>query len=1111
MDTRAPAVVAVVVTTGPAPRLEATLASLGEQDYAQLSVLVLANGESTGVEGLVARVLPSAFVRILDDNLGFAAAANEALGMVEGATFLCFCHDDVELTKDAVHQLVEEAFRSNAGIVSPKFVRPEDHTLLLHVGKSADRFGVMTERVEPGEVDQGQHDISRDVFVAPGGVTLVRADLFATLGGFDPAIVAMGEDLDLCWRAQVAGSRVVVAASAVVAHHELLANGLRALSAPVAGPGTPTMGGLVRRHRLATMLTCYRRTYLAAAVALLVVLELGEVAIALVGRDRERAHSIAGSWRWNLSKRRWLRSRRRALAAIRVLDDHEVRRLQVAGASRLTRFGTRLVHEGVDAARGTLGASRGAEPTAGDEPLDRTVGFGAAFSDDSSFDELDDLGHRGSRIHSRLLASRPAQALAAAVVAVCFMIGVRNLVAMHLPLVGRLAPLDSWWVTWRHYFATWSPAGVGSGAPGSPGFGVLGVAGTLVLGRMGILARIALVFSIPVGALGVWRLLGPIGSRRARLVGAFSYLLLALGPNLVAQGRLDGLAALAVVPFVVRRLLVTAGVHPFAIDDAPRVHVGLLDPAWRTTRRGQLVLLGALEAAVAALDPTVAVAVVVAAVGLFVGGAVVGDLRPRRLLGVALWSTLVAAVLLAPLTIDAFTAGTAGVGVFGAVAAPWSEPGLGALLRLSMGPFGTGPLAWLLPAAALLALLVGRRERLSAAAKFAGMGVASLLTAILVVRHLLGPFAPDVATLLVPYAIAVAALVGTGVAAFEQDVSRSKFGWRQLATAAALLAVAVGVIPFVQSLSTGRFGLPPYGFDSQLSLLAAPSQGGARTLWLGDPRALPLDSWTIEPGLAYATSTDGLPGEADLFAPPSGGAAGVLARDIKVAMRGDTVQLGRLLAAAGVTSVVVVSAMAPTLPGTQEPLATPLPGALLPALRRQRDLDAAPGGGTGVDEFSVTEAHGVIARRPQPLLPTASAASFDASRYWVPALSAGGWRGRVPSGTLLATLAPSDDFSATLDGRTLVRSSAYGWAESWRVPTAGTAQVELTAAPLNALLAAAVLVAWAAVVFGALGIDRLLRVRAALLRARREGPTAQVDAAPVPAVPPAPAGEGASA
>ena len=35
--------------------------------------------------------------------------------MVEGAAFYLLCHDDVALDPDAVHKLVEESFRSNAG------------------------------------------------------------------------------------------------------------------------------------------------------------------------------------------------------------------------------------------------------------------------------------------------------------------------------------------------------------------------------------------------------------------------------------------------------------------------------------------------------------------------------------------------------------------------------------------------------------------------------------------------------------------------------------------------------------------------------------------------------------------------------------------------------------------------------------------------------------------------------------------------------------------------------------------------------------------------------------------------------------------------------------
>ena len=216
MDARAPAVVAVVVTRDPGPWFDETLASLADQHYDELSVLVLVAGGEVDPTARVAAILPEAFVRQLHGDVGFGAAANEVIGMVEGAAFFLLCQDDCALTHGALQVMVEESYRSNAGIVTPKIVRWDDPGVLVHVGMSADKTGAVVERVQTGEVDHGQHDAVRDVFVAPTGCCLVRADLFVELGGYDSAMVAMGEDLDLSWRAQTAGARVVVAPDARV-------------------------------------------------------------------------------------------------------------------------------------------------------------------------------------------------------------------------------------------------------------------------------------------------------------------------------------------------------------------------------------------------------------------------------------------------------------------------------------------------------------------------------------------------------------------------------------------------------------------------------------------------------------------------------------------------------------------------------------------------------------------------------------------------------------------------------------------------------------------------------------------------------------------------------
>ncbi|HXY95154.1 MAG TPA: glycosyltransferase, partial [Acidimicrobiia bacterium] len=215
-----PPVVAVVITSDPGPSLDAALGALAAQDYPSLSVLVLDNGSRTDPTPQIAKAMPRAFVRRRpagdEDRVGFAAAANDALDAVEGAVFLLFCHDDVVPDPDAVRLLVEEAYRSNAGIVGPKFVDDAHPDLLVEVGMAVDHYGVPYSAIEPGEVDQEQHDAVRDVFFVSHEAMLVRTDLFHELGGFDPATFPGADDVDLCWRARLAGARVVVAPAARV-------------------------------------------------------------------------------------------------------------------------------------------------------------------------------------------------------------------------------------------------------------------------------------------------------------------------------------------------------------------------------------------------------------------------------------------------------------------------------------------------------------------------------------------------------------------------------------------------------------------------------------------------------------------------------------------------------------------------------------------------------------------------------------------------------------------------------------------------------------------------------------------------------------------------------
>src|SRR5215217_1655093 len=118
----APPVVAVMVVRDPGPSFEEALSALAQQDYPALSILVVDANSAEDPTDRVAAAVPSAFVRRLHSDPGYAAAANEVLKVVKGASHLLFVHDDVAPAPDAVRLMLEAAYRGNAGIATPKLV-----------------------------------------------------------------------------------------------------------------------------------------------------------------------------------------------------------------------------------------------------------------------------------------------------------------------------------------------------------------------------------------------------------------------------------------------------------------------------------------------------------------------------------------------------------------------------------------------------------------------------------------------------------------------------------------------------------------------------------------------------------------------------------------------------------------------------------------------------------------------------------------------------------------------------------------------------------------------------------------------------------------------------
>jgi hypothetical protein len=197
---------------------------------------------------------------------------------------------------------------------------------------------------------------------------------------------------------------------------------------------------------------------------------------------------------------------------------------------------------------------------------------------------------------------------------------------------------------------------------------------------------------------------------------------------------------------------------------------------------------------------------------------------------------------------------------------------------------------------------------------------------------------------------------------------------------------------------------------------------------------------------------------------------------VRLALAGGTVHLGRLLAPAGVRYVVVVDALAPSLVGTATSYTAPAPPALNTDLLEQDDLQAVPGV-LGVQVYANGAAIPVTATRTAALPARASAYPGAADvAGWQPVLSAlasgGPAVGALPKGTTYAGYAPAGSFALTVDGRTVTRQPAFGWAAQYAVGIGGRGSLSLSQFPYVPLLVLLELAAWVVLAGALLGRPR---------------------------------------
>lgn len=189
------------------------------------SVVVADNGSTDGS----ARVVEEEFAGQVEwlplgENYGYAGGYNRALARLEAEVFVLL-NSDVEPAEGWLEPLVEALARDRSvAAVQPKVRAWGDRQRFEYAGAAGgelDMFGYPFCRgrvLSNTEEDRGQYDSAEPIFWASGACMAVRAEAFWRVGGLDADFFAHMEEIDLCWRMQLAGYGIWSVPESVVYH-----------------------------------------------------------------------------------------------------------------------------------------------------------------------------------------------------------------------------------------------------------------------------------------------------------------------------------------------------------------------------------------------------------------------------------------------------------------------------------------------------------------------------------------------------------------------------------------------------------------------------------------------------------------------------------------------------------------------------------------------------------------------------------------------------------------------------------------------------------------------------------------------------------------------------
>ena len=199
-------VTVIIVNWNGKQHLDACLSSLREQTLGGFEIVLVDNGSQDGSLPYLQENYPEVRIIELPNNQGFCVPNNLVMAQAQ-SKYVCLLNNDTELAPECLAALVHTMEEDpQTGICDAKQL-PFDRREIVHsIGADFTIAGSITRPIYLVK-DEGL-DGSRDCFVGMAACALYRRTMLDEIGLFDPDFFAGCEDIDISFRAHLAGYRV---------------------------------------------------------------------------------------------------------------------------------------------------------------------------------------------------------------------------------------------------------------------------------------------------------------------------------------------------------------------------------------------------------------------------------------------------------------------------------------------------------------------------------------------------------------------------------------------------------------------------------------------------------------------------------------------------------------------------------------------------------------------------------------------------------------------------------------------------------------------------------------------------------------------------------------